>query len=283
MKGAILIAPLPLKRLRRLAQVDGRHAINHGHHFYFEGAQRGFGSAIGVHPAQFGGKFAQFGGDQPVHVARIGAAFGLRHHRFGYDAVLFDEVDEHVPLAAVLDGVFEQVGEQTAVYRLVGRADDALQKEVRFFDFVPEHGVGLRQLKLLQAQFFHGRHAEQVQPGEHPAAAAGLLRGDLVAVQGVGKGVVGAGDDVAVGGHGVDVVFGDGVAGDAVFRVGLEVIVELLGVGGGDNGRLWVSGHCVCSLMGLSGGRLPTSRRFVWWILAILGEKEICECVMRDE
>ena len=100
----------------------------------------------------------------------------------------------------------------------VGRIDDGFEEVVGALDFVPEHQVVLAELELLDVRAAPGGEAQQVQAGEHPAAAGLLLVGDAPVVEQRREGVVGLEDDALVQGDVVDVVARDGVLRQAEGR-----------------------------------------------------------------
>ena len=57
--------------------------------------------------------------------------------------------------------------------------DDVLEEPVGALVFVPEEGIGLRELEALEAELLDDAVAHGVQAGEHPAAAGALLIGDV--------------------------------------------------------------------------------------------------------
>ena len=163
-----------------------------------------------------------------VHPGRTGRALGFGHHRLGGDAVLFHQADEHIPLAAVLDGALQQPSHRAVVHRPVRGLDDCFQHEVGAFHLVPEHQVVLAELELLDVHDVSSAGAEQVQAGEHPAAARSGLVGHSPVVQHGGKGVVRLGNYRPVKGDVVDIVLGHRVLHKSIRGVGIEALPELL-------------------------------------------------------
>src|SRR5215831_12808288 len=108
--------------------------------------------------------------------------------------MLVDDGDEHVPLPAVFGYRAEQMRDSAVVDVAVGSLDDRLEEVVRALDLVPEHGVVLRELELLEAHLLHRTDAKQVEPREQPAPAASLLVSDLPVVEKHRQGVVGVVD-----------------------------------------------------------------------------------------
>ena len=142
---------------------------------------------------------------------------------FGTRPCLCDQGDEHVPLAAVVGDAAEQVRDRAVVDVAVAGLDDRLEEVVRALELVPEHGVVLRELEVLEVHRAHRADAQQVEPGEHPAATGLLLVRDLPVVEQVRHRVVGAGDDRPVERDVLDADLRDRVLRDAVRRVRREV------------------------------------------------------------
>ncbi len=183
---------------------------------------------LGGQPAQIAGALAQQGLQGPVHRPGRGGAVGLRHGRLGDQAVLGDQGDEHVPLAAVTDRIRQQVCHRAVVHVPVRRLDDGLQEVVRPLELVPPEQVVLGELEVLHAQLPCGADPEQVEPGEHPATPALLLVGGLPVVQVVGDRVVDAGEDPPVEGDIVHGCLGDRVLHQPVHRARGELLLEQL-------------------------------------------------------
>ena len=175
--------------------------------------------------------------------------------RLGHDAVLAHEVGEHVPLAAVLDGVLQQEADQAAVGRLVGGGDHGLEEPVGLLELVVELQVGLRELELVDLEALHGLDAQHVQPGEHPAAAALLLVGDLGRLDDVREGALGgAHDRLAVARHDLHLAGRDGVQRQPVARLGGEGLVEAR------DGR-GLQGAARAAALAVAGARVAAARR----------------------
>ena len=165
----------------------------------------------------------------------------------GTDAVLAHQADEHVPLAAVAQGLLQEPGHHAVVDGPVGGLDDGLQDVVGTLHLVPEHDVALAELELLDVEDVAGFGAEEVEAGKHPAAAGAGLVGHAPVVQDGGEAVGGLGDDVAIQGDVVYVVLSDDVLHQLVVGLGGEVFLEA-GHRGGVEGA-WVGlGRHGCSL-----------------------------------
>jgi hypothetical protein len=140
--------------------------------------------------------------------------------------VLGHQGGEHVPLAAVARHRLQQEGDGAIVEVPVRGLDHRLEEVIGAFELVPEHRVVLRELEVLEPGLSHDADAQQVQPGEQPAAAALLLVRDLPVIQRRRQRVVDAGDDLPVDGDVVDGHPGHGILGEPVGRVGREVLAQ---------------------------------------------------------
>ena len=97
--------------------------------------------------------------------------------------MLANQVDEHVPLATVGQRLVQQKRHVAVVQDAVGRLDDGFEEVVGALDLVPEHHVVLAELEILDAERAPRGEPQEVQPGEHPAAAGLLLIGDAPIVE----------------------------------------------------------------------------------------------------
>jgi hypothetical protein len=140
--------------------------------------------------------------------------------------VLLDDGDEHVPLAAVGGHRVEEKGDRPVVGVAPGCLDHGFEEVVGPLQLVPEHGVVLGELEVLDVELLHGPDAEQVETGEEPAPAAALLVGDLPVVEEVREGVIGGVDDVTVEGNVVDRHPGDRVLRHPVTGVDDEFLAQ---------------------------------------------------------
>ena len=202
MELPVLVGPLPVDLVRRGAEVDAEHPVDHAQDVRLLGPGRVGAAGAGL--AHRLGSLPQQPAQRRVHPAGVGRALGLGHERLGHQAVLADDGHEHVPLAAVLGRRVEQERDGPVVDVAVSRLDDRFEEVVGPLDLVPEHGVVLRELEVLEPHLLHGADAQQVEPGEQPAPAAALLVGDLPVVQQRGEGVLGGVDDLPVDRHVID-------------------------------------------------------------------------------
>ena len=143
----------------------------------------------------------------------------------------------------------QQEGDRAVVEVAVRGLDDRLEEVVGALELVPEHRVVLRELEVLEPGLAHHADAQQVQPGEQPAAAAPLLVGDLPVVQRRRHGVVDAADDFPVDGHVVDGHPGHGILGEPVRRVGREILAQSFQISGSERSihLSILSGHGLCT------------------------------------
>ncbi|CAM5453139.1 hypothetical protein CVAR21S_02487 [Corynebacterium variabile] len=180
---------------------------------------------------------AQYGLQPGVHLVGVAGVEGLAHRLLRHDAVLADEVDQVVPPAAVMG----DVGQQAVDQAVVGVGDsgteelvEASQCVVRLLDLVVELEVRLRELEVLDVEALGDTVAEDVEPGEHPAAAGLLLVGDAQGIELHLRRRVDSGDRGPVEGDTVDVCRGYGVGCDTQRRVGRRGVTEFREHPGGE-------------------------------------------------
>ena len=232
MELLVLVRPLPVEALRRRAQVDAQDPVDDLHDLGLgrAGGLKAFGRGRADGPRALAKLVAQ----DRVHPGRVRRALRLRHVALGDQAVLGHEGGEHVPLAAVAGRRLQQEGDGAVVEVAVGGLDDRLEEVVGALELVPEHRVVLRELEVLEPGLAHDADAQQVQPGEQPAAAAPLLVRDLPVVQRRRQRVVDAADDLPVDGDVVDGHPGHGILGEPVGRVGREILAQSFQVSGSE-------------------------------------------------
>ena len=119
------------------------------------------------------------------------------------------------------------MGNQAALGRLVERFQNALQEVVGFFQFIIKEGVALGKLEGIEIELFHHREAQAVERGEHPAASALFLIGNLALFEADRKLMHVLARDLVILRAGVDAVSGDRVHGDSVDRVLVESLFKL--------------------------------------------------------
>lgn len=224
---AFLIAPLPHEFRGRSAHVDGKDVVELLDHFAFLGSQGGDLFAFLVGFPQSAGEFFQLAGEDAVHGAGGAAAVALGIDRLGNETVLLDQIDHHVPLAAVAQRIAEKVLDKTAVGLLFHRLKDGFEEVVGLFQFVPEHRVSLGELELVDVHLLDGFHPESVQSGEKPAAAAALLVSDSRSLDVIGEDAVRGLDDVPVGGGGSRAALHHGVHRQFVLRTFGKILGKL--------------------------------------------------------
>ena len=177
--------------------------------------------------AQLAGKLAQLFGHVAVHLLGGGGDSGLRHGGLWNQTVFVHQVAQHIPLAAVVERGGKQVGNQAALGRLVERFQNALQEVVGFFQFIIKEGVALGKLEGIEIELFHHREAQAVERGEHPAASALFLIGNLALFEADRKLMDVLARDLVILRAGVDAVSGDRVHGDGVDRILVEGLLKL--------------------------------------------------------
>ena len=96
-----------------------------------------------------------------------------------------------------------------------------------FFQFIIKEGVALGKLEGIEIELFHHREAQAVERGEHPAASALFLIGNLALFEADRKLMHVLARDLVVLRAGVDAVCGDRVHGDGVDRVLVEGLFKL--------------------------------------------------------
>ena len=175
MVDLVLIGVLKIKILRRFTEAHGEETIcilqiTHLDSFCVSAFLHGCPE---VHCS-----LAQQRVDQAVHVSGVAALESLLHGSFRDDTVLLNDIDEHVPLAAVADARIEQENHEPVGERSVRKRDHGFIEEVDLFELVPEGCIVLRELELLKIQVIRDLLAEDVEGCEDPAAAAGFLIGD---------------------------------------------------------------------------------------------------------
>ena len=127
-------------------------------------------------------KLSQLGPQNLVHPSGALVGEGLVEAPLWHDAPLLDDVDNHVPLAAVGDRVRQKEGDQSAIGGLLRvapvRLRDVVQEVVASLDLVPEEKVALAELEVVQFHFLGERNAHGIQAGEDPAPSRAPLVSD---------------------------------------------------------------------------------------------------------
>mmetsp|Transcript_17594 Transcript_17594/g.36791 ORF Transcript_17594/g.36791 Transcript_17594/m.36791 type:complete len:302 (-) Transcript_17594:392-1297(-) len=141
----LLVVRLPVERRGGFSQVYGDDAIHRRHHLLLPRADvLDRLSVDGQHPAQFPRVVPQLEEEESVHPSCELRRLDVGIHALGNDAVLLDDVDDHVPLSAVADGIGQQVRDEAILHLLVGRRDDVFQEVIALLELVVEEEVGLR-------------------------------------------------------------------------------------------------------------------------------------------
>jgi hypothetical protein len=162
-----------------------------------------------------------------IHRPRVARAFGLRHDILGHNAVLVHDVDEHVPLPAIVERMPQQPGHDAVIQWQVRRLDDCFEQVIRALDLVPEERVILAELELLEIHRLHRTNPEQVQPGKHPAPARPFLIRDLPVIQPVRDRMIELGCPLMTEGNIFDLVPRDGILGHSIVGIVNKRAAEL--------------------------------------------------------
>jgi len=199
---------------RRLAVVEHQDAIDLGQHSLLRRAKLVERLFLGGQGPELRRIDAQYALQDRIHGGRVLRVMRLWHDRLGNQAVLLDQCDGEIPIAAVGAHAAEQGQKkvQLAVQRLsIGQRDHVLEERVGLFELVPERHVTLRELEILQFVLLDDYRPQDVERGKHPATAAGGLIRDLLGFDLVAEHVVVLLDDPAVEHHGLRIPAGQGV------------------------------------------------------------------------
>ena len=143
-----------------------------------------FRSRRGREAAQGKRTFAELGEDDAVEAGAVAGAVAVGVKSLGDEAVLLDEVVDHVPLAAVAEGFLEEGLDETIVQGQVGGAEDLLEEPVGLLELVPKEEIGLGKLEGVELVLLHQGHPKHVGRGEQPAPPARPLVGDGASLEG---------------------------------------------------------------------------------------------------
>ena len=221
---AILVGPLPIEALRRLAQVNRQNTVTGGDRIGDDRIDRG---RISVHMRNRG---VQHAAQLHVHLTGVLGGFGLREQILRHRAILLVHVHGHGPLAAVAHHVGQQMLHQTRIGRLAGlyQSRHVLQEVVDAFQLVVVHGVVLGELELLETHVLLGYETGHVQRAEQPATAGTVLMGDGAVVHDGGETTLHQTGAIVVARHLVDAGRRDGVHGHAIVLACFEIVDELV-------------------------------------------------------
>ena len=259
-----LVVTGPLELLRRHAEAEGEDVVDlgeivrlHLHQLRQYGGIGLFGlfalgltDGLGVGVAKAQAVLAELGGDLRAHSGGIVGGKGLGHDLGGDQAILRDEVRYAGELAAVTDRVREEPVDLPVVSRQGAGVDDALEEEVRLLELVIEEDVVLREGEASEVVLGDHLAAENVQPGEKPAAAGGLLVRAAIGLDLVGEMGVDHREVLRGGGERRDGGGVQGVAKGLVGRVALVALpADLLQEFGGN------------AALGILGGELQAGQR----------------------
>ncbi len=124
------IGPLPGEAIRRGSQVNAEDAVNIGQYLFLLLLDLIGSSAAGVQHPQGASALAQFRQQDLIHPPGGGRRLGLRHECEWDQPVLVDQVDEHVPLPAIIQWPVEQEANGTVVDIAACVLDDRFQEIV---------------------------------------------------------------------------------------------------------------------------------------------------------
>ena len=173
----ILVGILKVKAPGGLAVEDAQGVVDLRQHLLAAGGRV---LSLFCHGPQFQRILPQLAVQDGQILGRAGGVDCLRHDPGGHHAVLFDQADGHIPLAAVGQRVAQQ-GVGLAVGQiLIRKVEDVLKEEICLFQLIVERQIGGREGEILQIALGDHPLAQDVQGGEHPAAAALLLVGDVI-------------------------------------------------------------------------------------------------------
>jgi len=165
------------------AEGEGQDEVDLADHFLL-GCTDGRAGGGGGHGAKNQGVFAQFGCNQAIDCPGVLGVVAVGIEHLGDEPVLGDQVEDHIPLAAIADGLGEEGLDEAAVEVFVCGVEDLLEEVVGLLELVPEEEVGLAELEGVEVVALHDGDAEDVCGGEEPAAAGGALVRDWGAFEG---------------------------------------------------------------------------------------------------
>jgi hypothetical protein len=234
-----------------------------GQQLLLERTGRGEARSPTYHGAQAQRRTPQLRAQGRVHALRAARRLRLGHELLRHHAVLQEDADLHVPLAAIAQQRLagEQERHEPVVEIAVGEGDHVLEEVVGPLDLVPVHRVVLAELEVLDVELAAGVAAQQVEGGEQPAAAAALLIGGVPVIQPVRHAARGGEQAGAVERDPVDRGRRHRVERADSARVGEEPLAQLAQPRLGElarGGRLWSRRpDPVSGLRGLARGWCP--------------------------
>jgi len=95
----------------------------------------------------------------------------------GNDSILVHEIDQHLPLSAIVRRVAQQMLDQSAIRRLAtsSRLHKHTQQIVQSLHLVPEEDEVLTELEVFQFELLHDRNSHAVQHRKDPTATGAFL------------------------------------------------------------------------------------------------------------
>ena len=170
---------LEVEVLWRLAQADGKHAVDLVEHLVLLGTEQILVDAICCCLAEYSCIAVEQALELGIHLGRALGAGGLGHCVLGDEAIFLDEVHGEGPVPAIAHAIVQDVADLAGVEGKVPRRDDALEHRICLLELVVEHAIGLGELERVDIEVLHRGMAGNVHGREHPAAAALALVRDL--------------------------------------------------------------------------------------------------------
>ena len=140
--------------------------------------------------------------------------------------MLLNDVDEHVPLSAIVQWSGEQPRNMPVIHGAIDQFDNPFKKVICSFQLIPEEGVVLAEFKVFQIHLLHCTDAEQIQSSEHPASPATLLVGHAPIVQHVTEGEITFGNYLSIDSDFVHGDLADGILGHSIDDIILEIATQ---------------------------------------------------------
>ena len=173
---AVLVLVFEIEFLRGNIVAGAEEGVGLFEHFRTE-SRESVGFTGSSEPAEFGGLCTEVVVDVLVDVAGVGGLEGFRIAYLREDTVLLHDVDEHIPLTAVMYAGADDVVNHAGIVRFVCGVDHACDVVVDAFELIKECQIGLGKFKGIHVQLLRDDFAEDVGCGKEPAAAAGHLVG----------------------------------------------------------------------------------------------------------
>ena len=137
--------------------------------------------------------------------------------------MLFDNVDEHVPLPPIIKWAGKQPRDVSVIHRTVNQLDDSFEKVIRPLQLIPEKGVVLAELEVFDIHLFHCADPKQIQSSEHPASPGTFLVCDTPVVEHMAEREIAAGHNMPIEGYLVHRDFADRILCHLIGRMPLKI------------------------------------------------------------